>query len=48
MINITCEILFVGREGYLKGKKIIKFGSTFFNFVRPSEKPAYIFNLEGV
>lgn len=30
MTAMTCEILFVGREGYMKGKKALIFGATFF------------------
>lgn len=47
--TMACEILFVGREGYMNGKKAFIFGATFFFFFGeifrylPSEKPACIF-----
>lgn len=30
--TMACEILFVGREGYMNGKKAFIFGATFFFF----------------
>lgn len=50
MTTMTCKILFVGREGYMKGKKAFIFGVTFFFFFfgeifryLSSEKRACIF-----
>lgn len=34
MTAMIREIFFVGREGYMKSKIVIKFGTMFFSFVR--------------
>ena len=34
MTAMICEIFFVGREGYMKSKVVIKFRAMFFSFVR--------------